>query len=136
MADTNKNNASCSENRSPAASGSHQISAFTPGPWTVEAMRDDIDIDAPGSFSFIGVEAGGEDRPYPIALVMDEYGERDSLHANAHLIASAPALYAALEKAKRYVGMVRSDALPGDDPVFAVMYEIDAALRSARGEAA
>jgi len=134
VADTNKNNALCSENRSPAASGSHQISAFTPGPWSVEAMRDDIDIDAPGSFSFIGVEAGDEDRPYPIALVMDEYGERASLHANAHLIASAPALYAALEKA-----LSQLDRVDSADPVsfgWAVRdakITLRAALTSARG---
>ncbi|MGA0595648.1 hypothetical protein [Enterovirga sp. CN4-39] len=41
------------------------------------------------------------------------------------------ALVEALKKARRYAGMVRSSDIAGDDPIFQVLDEIDAALREA-----
>ncbi|OXJ16306.1 hypothetical protein [Burkholderia sp. HI2500] len=44
----------------------------------------------------------------------------------ARLFAAAPKLLDLITKARRYVGMVTD--IPGDDPIFAVMDDIDAAI--------
>ena len=77
---------------------------------------------------------GNEQYPYPLSILADGDGAwiaRDgtvSSVANAHLIAAAPDLYAALD------GLIA----PGDGGVFATRNLIDAAkaaLAKARGEA-
>lgn len=97
-------------------------SQWTPGPW--EWVGRDLESKHPDhSTPVIETEVGCGSFCYggTVDFTISE--------ADAKLIAAAPELVEALYKARRYVGMVTE--IPGDDPIFAVMDEIDAALSKA-----
>lgn len=86
----------------------------TPGPWTV-------DFDAEGAEDCFSVW-------YDVDGTGAEIAGRIGEEANAHLIAAAPEMLAALEDIVRYVS-------PGDDIPFAAMLEeARAAIAKAKGE--
>jgi len=88
---------------------------FTPGPWNV-------DPDYPGD-----IQAGGAE----IATAFDTHdavtttADADTAIANAHLIAAAPDLYAALERVLRW---------QPNDSASDLVAVAEAALSRARGE--
>ncbi|WP_186187952.1 hypothetical protein [Burkholderia gladioli] len=93
---------------------------WTPGPWkrshlTVEDHR--------------GMVVARVSEPHHMLRGAERREDMEWCKGNAKLIAAAPELVEALRKARRYVGMVTE--IPGDDPIFAVMDEIDAALAKA-----
>ncbi len=55
--------------------------------------------------------------------------------ANASLIAAAPLMLEALEKARDYLSCIPESAAGGDDDAVRLCREIEAAIRAARGEA-
>lgn len=65
---------------------------FTPGPWSIECWRD-----RPNAFH--NVEAAGLAYPQNKVALVDT--DSQAATANAHLIAAAPDLYAALETMER-----------------------------------
>ncbi len=86
---------------------------FTPGPWDNNKWNShEHQISALGG---------------TVALVSHSHSliSEDSADANAHLIAAAPEMYAALSKAKVYIG---DCGLPD------LIEEVAAALKKARGE--
>ena len=103
---------------------------FTPGPWEV--------IDDGGGYGgcySVSVEGSGAKANYPpmagcIASVYDgEYVENHNAENDAHLIAAAPELYAALESARAW-----ADSCGAQAGLQNILDEIDAALAKARGQ--
>lgn len=96
---------------------------FTPGPWRV--------TDAAGAGCYrIRTEPSKNDYGIEIA---ETFLHGSSDEANAHLIAAAPELYAALEEARlqiEYLHEKFSETGSGNN----VLAKIDAALDKARGE--
>jgi len=109
---------------------------FTPAPWVVEINRwDELNVlsanerdraDAPVVY-YIAENVGGrvniDVNPY-------DYSEQE---ANAHLIASAPELYEALEKCREWVQLA-ADHPAAEPGVYDALWALDAALAKARGE--
>lgn len=102
--------------------------AFTPGPWTwtdESSLTPDepywIGSDHPevGRCTFATVRSG-----------CDEADELGDMLANAHLIASAPALYEAAEKAVRELQVGEGNVMS----IIAAMAHLNDALTLARGE--
>ena len=88
--------------------------SHTPGPWPIKPT---------GDFKRIVIGDGLVDGPggYEVAEVYSDDCDRDEAMANAHLIAAAPDLYAALVHAQQN--------MPHPDQM------IDEALAKARGQA-
>lgn len=104
-----------------------QNEKFTPGPWNVSSANSyEIRIEFHN-----GIE--GQRQSGHVCTVDGMRGER--LRANAHLIASAPELYEALE---RIAAIVRVSDQGGGTAAEWALEEIpgiiESALRSARGE--
>ena len=102
---------------------------WTSGPWSIHSKAQ---MSVMGAKGYAVAACGG---------YADNTRDCDELfaeqEANARLIAAAPDLYAALEKAREYVGpVIFSDGPRQDDceRCDALIDEIDAALRKARGE--
>ena len=105
---------------------------WTPGPWSLlveQSYRSECTVAT--------IEQEGEDLPYRGMIARLQSAEHidgiaaDELTANAHLIAAAPDLYVALEKALNFITNTESEmgkTLPCGDAA-------RAALAKARGEA-
>ncbi len=96
---------------------------WTKGPWPIKPT---------GDFKRIVIGDGLVDGPggYEVAEVYSDDCDRDEAMANAHLIAAAPDLYAALERALNFIANTESEmgeALPCGDAA-------RTALAKARGE--
>mgnify|MGYP003443857007 FL=1 len=91
---------------------------WTPGPWPVKPT---------GDFKRIVIGDGLVEGPggYEVAEVYSDDCDRDEAMANAHLIAAAPDLYAALAMAQLWLDVDGRFDMRG----------INAALAKARGEA-
>jgi hypothetical protein len=99
---------------------------WTPGPW--EIRRSKLATD--GAFDY-AVSAG--DVPVIAeAFGRDAHGGWPPAEANAHLIAAAPDLYAALVAALEYVALYESEHM--SNKALAVHQKGRAALARARGE--
>ena len=90
---------------------------WTKGPWPIKPT---------GDFKRIVIGDGLVDGPggYEVAEVYSDDCDRDEAMANAHLIAAAPDLYAALEMAQLWLSVDGRFDMQG----------INAALAKARGE--
>lgn len=109
---------------------------FTPGPWEL-GFEAEGDFDSDDSGRSVGWYTGGDVFSGEIVTARDENGEQDVIADNvlkrdAHLIAAAPDLYAALERI--YGRLLMSDRdgdahISEEDGAMA-----EAALRKARGE--
>lgn len=105
--------------------------AHTPGPWTTKQALKPSD----GGYDFgIGVEIDGH--LHCIAEAFEVIGPttRVDAYANAHLIAAAPDLLAALERAVTYVELTYDEE--GGEEAAEAKHDLDmcnAALRKARG---
>ena len=102
------------------------MSGWTPGPWRFE------DEDGECVYQDVGPEKSG----YHIARATPVIDTPTTV-ANAHLIAAAPDLYAALEKARETLcrALLVANNSRGWSPESHVRVQaIDAALRKARGE--
>lgn len=100
------------------------MTKHTPGPWHVVPYGDG------GSLVICSDEAGD----WRIAFMATPSGykaERDEIKANAHLIASAPEMYEALERTVNHFGILPDDMTTPDS----VIGQARSALRKARGEA-
>ncbi len=71
----------------------------TPGPWAVKPMGKQLFIESEYPSALTSFVC---DMQFPDCQ-SDE--ERETAHANAHLIAAAPAMYEALQWAKQYLRM-------------------------------
>jgi hypothetical protein len=95
------------------------MSAFTPGPWALSDFSRDMIVDSNGDL---------------ISLIIDVESDETKL-ANAHVIAAAPDLLAALQEARNgllwYQALDCVEVVIGDDRV---MKRIDAAITKANGE--
>jgi hypothetical protein len=105
-----------------------QLPAFTPGPWEA-------------AISMAGIIAvfAGKHSNHILATVRDPYGEDKSVaDANAHLIAAAPDMYAALQDCLEHCekeGGPDVEFIRDDNSGHMLNVEmIRAALRKARGE--
>lgn len=96
---------------------------FTPGPWTVYAEND---YDSLGRFEVIGADQRD------LAMIRPSYRTVDEQRANAHLIASAPALYAALKSLADLYAELR-DAELIEDSDMTELKAARAALAQAEG---
>lgn len=115
---------------------------FTPGPWQLCAHLKNINEEIGCSCGYRGVIFGPEDAGFAICQPGHEPSPagqegtepprypRETEIANAHLIAAAPDLYEALEKATLELKQLHHD-------LFHTLYkndEIEKALKKARGE--
>jgi hypothetical protein len=95
--------------------------SFTPGPWKLEQIANQ-EVDISGKCgTFLGLNPGSG---APFRLDADDHAE---FVANAHLIAAAPNLYAALELLYHHATLYMEVA--GN-----VMQDVLSALAKARGE--
>ena len=104
---------------------------FTPGPWHVEDFDTVFSVKSRDGIKIVKTSWHDSIRkPYPL---------KPEARANARLIASAPALYAACENAAtamRILAEVAEDVrMEGSEPLRERLAELEAALKAARGEA-
>lgn len=103
---------------------------FTPGPWRVEVGQDYY---APSMQPHVYVSSEETVCAATVVATMGTYGgiALEQKQANAHLIAAAPELYEALERALNFIANTESE--------FGIQLDSGdaarAALRKARGEA-
>lgn len=110
------------------------MSGFTPGPWIMAAKPSSVvgwPVVASTGRSIASIAYVSPDGFAPAEVDFNEQSK-----ANAALIAAAPDLLSALEKAAPFIGWAstREQIIAGVDSI-PLCDEIDAALAKARGEA-
>jgi len=114
------------------------MTKHTPGPWTVCAVKD-WSPDDPGTLCVL---ATGKNKAFPVAFIGSRGGNIPEEQGNAHLIAAAPAMLAALEsghevlcellEGRAHLGLHKDDRAM----MRAALKDIRAAIAAAKGGAA
>lgn len=105
------------------------MSSFTPGPWEVGPVDDTV-----------VTHLGADGIRYEVAAIDGDYNDPDTwptMEANARLIAAAPDMLAALEKAEQFIangvelGFIRMPDASTPDPAHDTLPAIRAAIAKA-----